>query len=367
MNTKASSTTQGLLQRPEDREAMAIASRYRVSVMGCGVISPAVQSAGHLLYALRAGVPHPTDTRRRLLPLDELHAVSELRPREVKKVDRFSLLAITAARAALREAGLKPDAIARCGIVTGNMMCGWTFTEPEVRALHDPNSAGVSPYLATAWFPAAPQGQVTIHLKMQGFAKTITTDRCAGAQAIGLAFDRIRYGRSDMLLAGGVEAPVTPFVEAAFGQLQQAPENLVEAAAYLLLAADGTGQITIGAHETFPVAPLDGFSDDAIEQHLSAFVRGLPECLPISTVVCNVAASHATEEKIASAIASAFPGNKPRILYPTRAIGDCLAASGALAAAFACMALGECEGSCSTLVLSLGHQCADLLWIYKQL
>ena len=366
MDTKASSTTQGLLQRPEDREAIAIASRYRVSVMGCGVISPTARSADHLLDVLRAGVPHPTDTQRRLLPLDELHAVSELRPREVKKVDRFSLLAITAARAAMREAGLEADAIARCGIVTGNMMCGWTFTEPQVRALHDPNSTSVSPYLATAWFPAAPQGQVTIHLKMQGFAKTITTDRCAGAQAIGLAFDRIRNGRSDILLAGGVEAPVTPFVEAAFGQLHQAPENLVEAAAYLLLARGDTGQIAIGAHETFPITPPDGFSDDAIEQHLSAFVRGLPEHPPVSAVICNLAASHAAEEKIASAVASAFQGDKPLILYPTRAIGDSLAASGALAAAFACAALGQCEGPCSTLVLSLGHQCADLLWIYKQ-
>ena len=366
MNTIASSTTRGLLQHPQHREAIEIASRYRVSVMGCGVISPAARSTAHLLDLLRAGVASPTDTPRRLLPLDELHAVSELRPREIKRVDRFSLLAITAARSAMRQAGLAADAIARCGIVTGNMMCGWTFTEPEVRALHDPEGAGVSPYLATAWFPAAPQGQVTIHLKMRGFAKTITTDRCAGAQAIGMAFDRIRSGRSDMLLAGGVEAPVTPFVEAAFGQLRQDPGNLVEAAAYLLLAANGAGQTAIGAHETFPVDQPDGLSDAAVERHLSPFVGALPESLPVCVVVCNLAASRAAEEKIASAISSAFPGATPPVLYPTRAMGDSLAASGALAAAFACVALDQREGPCSALVLSLGHHCADLLWIYRQ-
>lgn len=294
-----------------------------------------------------------------------LPAISGLSARDAKKLDRFSLLAVAAARLALQEAGLSQEEIARCGVVSGNMMAGWTFTEAQLRALHQVGTSAVSPYLATAWFPAAPQGQITIHLKMRGFAKTVTTDRCGGAQSIGLAFERIRNGRSDLLLAGGAEAPVTPFIEAAWANLGRSPHELTEAAAYLLLARREEGDTgpAVGAHATFPLPSGHDLPVQAVAQRIAAFLHALPDAPPVSHAVCNVVPDATVEQEVAQILKEALGQPAPSLLFPTRITGDCLAASGAIAAVVAYTILLQTPPPCSVLVLSIGHQCGDLLWM----
>lgn len=334
--------------------------------MGCGLVTPVVRSSEELVRQLLANEFDDSAAGERLLPLERLQAASGLSRREVKKVDRFSLLGLAAARAALLAAGLTQDEIAECGIVTGNMMAGWTFTEPQLRALHTTGLADISPYLATAWFPAAAQGQITIHLNMHGFAKTVTTDRCAGAQAIGMAYKHILGGRSEMLLAGAVEAPVTSFVESAFTGADGVPVVLTEAAAYLLLAV-GRGQGTnISAHSTFSL-PDDGlFPEEILARKLTSLLRESSAQPPIAVVVCNVPANHDIEAGVAAVVGDVMKGHRPRLLFPTRLMGDCLAASGAIAAVVAHEALMQKESPGSALVLSTGHQCGDLLQMSRR-
>jgi 3-oxoacyl-(acyl-carrier-protein) synthase len=335
--------------------------------MGCGLVSPAARSAKELVRLLLADEFHERAVGERLLPLERLHAASGLSRREVKKVDRFSLLGLAAARAALLAAGLTQDEVGNCGIVTGNMMAGWTFTEPQLRSLHTTGLADISPYLATAWFPAAAQGQITIHLNMHGFAKTVTTDRCAGAQAIGMAFRHIQSQRSDMLLAGAVEAPVTSFVESAFTGSDGVPVVLAEAAAYLLLGV-GQGQgTTISAHATFSLPDADLFPEEILERQLTGLLQKSSAQPPIDIVICNVPANHEIEAGVTAVIGDVMKGRKPRMLFPTRLTGDCLAASGAIAAIVAHEILMQKESPGSALVLSTGHQCGDLLRMSRRL
>ena len=70
---------------------------------------------------------------------------------------------------------------------------------------------GVSPFMASAWFPAAPQGQISINYGIKGFSKTIVADRASSLMAIGYAARTIIRGKCDFILAGGMEAPVTPY------------------------------------------------------------------------------------------------------------------------------------------------------------
>jgi 3-oxoacyl-(acyl-carrier-protein) synthase len=261
----------------------------------------------------------------------------------------------------LMAGGLTEDEVTKCGIVTGNMMAGWTFTEPQLRALHTTGLTDISPYLATAWFPAAAQGQITIHLNMHGFAKTVTTDRCAGAQAIGMAYKHIRSQRSDMLLAGAVEAPVTEFVESAFTKADGAPVVLTEAAAYLLLAAGRGRGATISAHSTFSLPDAKLFPEEVLARQLSGLLRESSAQPPVDVVVCNVPAERTVEAGVAAVIGDVMKNCKPRLLFPTRLTGDCLAASGAIAAVVAHEVLMQKESPGSALVLSTGHQCGDLL------
>jgi len=154
--------------------------------------------------------------------LKDFNANRYLSPRTVRKIDRFSSFALIASELALLDAGLlvdgkKPlwmesgEGEQRVGICVGNNLGGWEFAERELRNLWQSGPREVSPYMATAWFPAAVQGNVSIQFGIKGIGRTFLADRASGAMAIIHAADCLQRGRADMMLVGGTEAPFSPY------------------------------------------------------------------------------------------------------------------------------------------------------------
>lgn len=292
---------------------------------------------------------------------------SGLTARDIRKLDRFSLLAVVAARQCVVGAGLTLDQVRDCGIVTGNMTGGWTFTEPQLRSLHRSGLEEISPYLASAWFPAAPQGQISIHLKMHGYAKTIATDRCAGSQAVGFAFHRIQQGRSGLLLGGGAEAPITPFVRAAYSHSFGQAKYLGEGAAYVCIAntrptiPSGQCAVEFVAHETCALYNTNGSFFHEVVSLIERIVATY-EIEQVGLVLVNTLVNPDLERIVGQAIDAVFPDTRPQTLFTNHVIGDCLAASGAVnvAAAHAFIAHGKYR---SVLAVSIGHQSIDATWL----
>ncbi len=134
-------------------------------------------------------------------------------PRLLKRMDRFSCLAMAAAHQALQDSGLDIQEAERisAGTYIGNMYGGWGVTDPGLRNLLRKGYKEVSPYIASAWFPTAPQGQITIQWGLGGYSKTIVADTASSMLAIGYAARAVEEGRADLMLAGGAEAPITPY------------------------------------------------------------------------------------------------------------------------------------------------------------
>ena len=65
--------------------------------------------------------------------------------------------------------------------------------------------------MASAWFPAAPQGQVSIYYGIKGFSKTVVADRASSLMAVGYAKKVLGKNKLNLILSGGMEAPVTPY------------------------------------------------------------------------------------------------------------------------------------------------------------
>ncbi len=143
----------------------------------------------------------------------ELDAYSNVSSRLLKKIDLFSHMALVASEMCLNDAGinLSSEDLKRVGIFMGNALGGWLYAETELRDMYLEGREGVSPFMASAWFPAAPQGQISIHYGIKGFSKTIVADRASSLMAIGYAARTIIRGKADLILAGGMEAPVTPY------------------------------------------------------------------------------------------------------------------------------------------------------------
>jgi len=145
--------------------------------------------------------------------VDNLDSGGLFSKRLIKKLDRFSEMALVATDDALKDAGLDIDAEDkdRVGIILGNALGGWSFAEVELRDLYQTGVREVSPYQATAWFPAAPQGQVSIHYGIKGFAKTIISDIASSHLAVSYAARAVVAGKADVVVAGGTEAPISPY------------------------------------------------------------------------------------------------------------------------------------------------------------
>jgi 3-oxoacyl-(acyl-carrier-protein) synthase len=203
----------------------------KVVVTGMGVISPYGVGSEVLWDKLMAG----ETGLKALTSFDTAHVQckvggqftefrpeSYLSPRIVRKVDRFSTMGLIAAQQALQDAGLLLDDTKptwsqqdhggdRVGITVGNNLGGWEFAERELRNLWRTGPREVSPYMATAWFPAAVQGNISIHFGIKGIGRTFLSDRASGALALIHAADCLLRGRVDVMLAGGSEAPFSPY------------------------------------------------------------------------------------------------------------------------------------------------------------
>lgn len=195
-----------------------------VAVTGIGAVTPAGMGVEALWQAVRSGRSRVRridgfDASRYRCQVaghaDAFDAKEWLPGRLVKKTDRFTHLALAAADAAIDDAGLTigEDGVPahRVGVMVGNVLGGWGFAERELRDLWVDGPRGVSPYQATAWFPAAPQGNICIRRGIKGRARTFVCDRASGAYAIVHAADTIRRGRADVVLAGGTECPLSPY------------------------------------------------------------------------------------------------------------------------------------------------------------
>lgn len=154
--------------------------------------------------------------------LTDFHPEQYLSSRTIRKIDPFSSYAMITTQLALQDAGLMIDGKKpvwsqqeqggnRIGLCIGNNLGGWQYAERELRNLWKSGPREVSPYMATAWFPAAVQGNVSIQFGIKGLGRTFLSDRASGAQAIIHAADCLRRNRADIMVAGGTEAPFSPY------------------------------------------------------------------------------------------------------------------------------------------------------------
>ena len=196
--------------------------KERIAVTGIGVVSPCGLKKETFWANLKRGASFVDKIDRfdaSLYPsriagqVHDLDVYSHLSGRLIKKIDVFSQMALVASEEAIKDSNINLDNIdkERAGVFMGNALGGWLFAETELRDLYMEGREGISPYMASAWFPAAPQGQITIYYGLKGYSKTIVSDRASSGMAIWYGCRTIIDGKDDYILAGGMEAPITPY------------------------------------------------------------------------------------------------------------------------------------------------------------
>jgi 3-oxoacyl-[acyl-carrier-protein] synthase II len=132
--------------------------------------------------------------------------------KEQRRTDRYIQLGLVAARQAMDGAGLPErmdgEEAERTGVIMGTGLGGvGTLVEGiSINATRGPDR--ISPFLIPMGIPNVGAGQVAISFGMTGPNFTTVSACATGGHAIGEAWETIRRGDADMMIAGGAEAGI---------------------------------------------------------------------------------------------------------------------------------------------------------------
>ncbi len=132
--------------------------------------------------------------------------------KDVKKMDVFIQFAIAASQFAVDDAALvvTPETGPRVGVFIASGIGGFATIEREHKALLEGGPRKISPFFIPSAIINLAAGQVSIRFGAKGPNSATCTACSASAHAIGDAFEIIRRGDADVMIAGGSEAAITP-------------------------------------------------------------------------------------------------------------------------------------------------------------
>ncbi len=141
-----------------------------------------------------------------------------LEGKALKRLDRCSQFALAASKQAVTDAqlDLTRETPERVGVCIGSALGGAAWAEQQHAVFITEGPRAVSPLLALQMFVGAGSCNVAIAFGLTGYS-TSNADSCAsGPIALGNAWNAIRRGDADVMLAGGSEAPLAPLCFGAF-------------------------------------------------------------------------------------------------------------------------------------------------------
>jgi 3-oxoacyl-[acyl-carrier-protein] synthase II len=130
--------------------------------------------------------------------------------KQARRMDRFSQLALSAARMAEADSGFSVEAAPdRVGAAVATGIGGLSAFEDCFQNLLERGPDRTSPFSIIQIIPNMAAAWISMELGTQGPLATETTACAASNMAIGDGMDAIRLGRADAMFCGGTEAPIT--------------------------------------------------------------------------------------------------------------------------------------------------------------
>jgi beta-ketoacyl-acyl-carrier-protein synthase II len=126
-------------------------------------------------------------------------------------LDRFTQFALLAAHQAVKSSGLEvaDEERPRFGVVMGSGMGGVSTFDSGYFNLYAKQATRLHPFTIPKIMHNAPTSQICMEFGAQGPSLSTSTACSSSGHAIGNAFQLIKFGMADMMLAGGADAPIT--------------------------------------------------------------------------------------------------------------------------------------------------------------
>lgn len=359
-------------------------SRPGATITGIGLVTPIDGEVGAFFAALcggRSGLrpPPPDHPVAGILPVagiaPEIDPVSVLPPTEGRFIDRFVAMAVVAADAALRDAGIEVGRDvdpARTAVVIANSFGGLTVFEGQAVARHERGRTAVTPYLLGGMLPNMATAWITIRYGVRGYSSAISTACASGGFAVAEALRLIRDGLADVVICGGTDAPLLPTIATTFTNVRalarEWPEDPAAASRPFdrrrggFVLGEGAGVLVVERREHADGRSAAGYADVigwgvASDAYHATMPRpdgsGASAAMRLALADAGLAPgdvgyvnAHATGTKLgdvaeARAIREVFGEDQPAVSSTKGVTGHLLAAAGAVEAAATALAVNQ--------------------------
>jgi 3-oxoacyl-[acyl-carrier-protein] synthase II len=196
----------------------------RVAITGMGCVTPIGTGRDAYWKALREGASGVRRIENFDVSASPVKIAAEVRdfdweaqlnPKDRKHVARTVPLALAAAREALEDAliypaDLSPDERRVIGVALGTGGGGLAFTERQYEYWYTGAHHKASIYSIPASTHGGLSSELSMAFRLHGLSHVISTGCTSSTDAIAYAAEKIALGRQEVMLAGGVDAPVAP-------------------------------------------------------------------------------------------------------------------------------------------------------------
>jgi len=206
-------------------------ARRRVVVTGLGMVSPlgtGVEKTWQALIQGNSGVARITKFDPTGFDTQIAAEVKDFIPenfldkKDLKRMDIFIQYAMASAGMALEDSQLKitPANADRVGVVVGAGLGGLTTIESFHKVLLEKGPGRISPFFIPMLIVNEAPGQISMRFGAKGPNTSVVTACATGNHNIGDAWRMIQRGDADAVIAGGVEATITPLAVGGFNAMK---------------------------------------------------------------------------------------------------------------------------------------------------
>ena len=193
----------------------------RVVVTGIGLVTPlgtGVEKTWNALLEGKTAVGRiekfdPTDFASKVAAeIKDFEPTDFIEKKEVKKLAGYARYAIAAADMAVKDSKLVIDDnnAERVGVIVSSGIGGLEVMEEQYSVMLKRGPRRISPFMIPAMIENMAAGNISIRFGAKGPNKSVVTACASGTHSIGDAFEMIKMGRTDVMIAGGTEACITP-------------------------------------------------------------------------------------------------------------------------------------------------------------
>ena len=269
----------------------------RVVVTGMGAVTPLgldVESTWAGLIAGRSGVGPITQfdparlTTRIAAEVKDFDPSAVLDRKEQRRNDRYVQLALVAARQAMDQAGLparlEGELAERTGVIVGTGIGGIRTLADQILLMGEKGPGRMSPFLIPMAISNLAAGVIAIVFGPQGPNFSVVSACATGGHSIGEAWETVRRGDADVMLAGGTEATGHEALVAGFASMRALstrnddPERAsrpFDAGRDGFVIGEGAGVLTLEsldhalARGAQPLAEIVGYGATADASHIT--------------------------------------------------------------------------------------------------